>query len=123
LFPGARRGSIAFALATAEDFLSLDVRVGTIVAAKQLKGARRPSFVLTVEFGEIGTRETAVAIPDLYELDDLVGLQVVAVVNLPPQRVAGLESTALVLTVNNGRGESVLVIPDQPVPDGTKVAG
>ncbi len=110
-------------MATVEDFLSLDMRVGTIVAAKLLKGARRPSFVLTVDFGEMGTRETAAAIPDLYELDGLVGLQVVAVVNLPPQRVAGLESAALVLTVSNGKGESVLVIPDQPVPDGTKVIG
>jgi tRNA-binding protein len=110
-------------LATSEDFLSLDLRVGTIVSAKQLKGARKPSFVLTVDFGEIGTRETAATIPDLYELDDLVGVQVVAVVNLPPQRVAGLDSAALVLIASNGRGESVLVIPDQPVPDGSKVAG
>jgi tRNA-binding protein len=110
-------------LATLEDFLSLDIRVGTIVSAKVLKGARKPAFVLTVDFGELGTRDTAATIPDLYELDDLVGLQVVGVVNLPPQRVAGLESTALLLMVNTGKGESVLMIPDQPVPDGTKVVG
>ena len=116
------RGSIG-RLATLEDFLSLDMRVGTIVSAKVLKGARRPCFVLTVDFGEIGTREAAAAIPDLYELEDLVGLQVVAVVNLPPQRVAGLDSTALVMMVTSGKGESVLMIPDQPVPDGTKVIG
>lgn len=110
-------------MATVEDFLSLDMRVGTIVSAKLLKGARRPSFVLTVDFGDMGTRETAATLPDLYELDGLVGLQVVAVVNLPPQRVAGMESAALVLTVSNGKGESVLLMPDQPVPDGTKVVG
>jgi tRNA-binding protein len=110
-------------LATFEEFLSLDVRVGTIVAAKVLKGARRPSFALTVDFGDLGTREASAAIPDLYEMDELVGLQVVAVVNLPPQRVAGLESQALVLMASNGKGESVLLLPDQPVPDGTRVAG
>jgi tRNA-binding protein len=110
-------------LATFEEFLSLDLRVGTIVSAKVLKGARRASFALTIDFGEIGTREAAAAIPDLYELDELVGLQVVAVVNLPPQKVAGLDSAALVMTATNGKGETVLLIPDQPVPDGTRVAG
>jgi tRNA-binding protein len=110
-------------LATIEDFLSLDMRVGTIVSAKVLKGARRPSFALTIDFGDIGTRDAAATIPDLYELDDLVGLQVVGVVNLPPQRVGSLESAALVLMVTNGKGESVLMMPDQPVPDGTKIVG
>jgi tRNA-binding protein len=110
-------------LATLEEFLSLDVRVGTIVSAKVLKGAHRPSFALTIDFGELGTREASATIPDLYELDELVGLQVIAVVNLPPQQVAGLESAAVVLTATNGKGESVLLLPDQPVPDGTRVNG
>ena len=110
-------------MATLEEFLSLDVRVGTIISAKVLKGARRPSFVLTIDFGEVGTREASAALPDLYELDELVGLQVVAVVNLPPQRVAGLDSAAVVLTTTNGKGESILLLPDQPVPDGTRVVG
>jgi tRNA-binding protein len=110
-------------LATLEDFLSLDVRVGTIVSAQVLKGARRPSFALTIDFGEIGTREASATIPDLYELDELVGLQVIAVVNLPPQKVAGLDSGAVVLMASNGKGESVLLLPDQPVPDGTRVVG
>ena len=120
---GGVLGLASLALATVDDFLSLDIRVGTIVSAKLLKGARRPSYVLTVDFGEIGTRDAAATIPDLYELDGLVGLQVIAVVNLPPQRVAGIESGALILTVTSGKGESVLVIPEQAVPDGTKVIG
>jgi tRNA-binding protein len=110
-------------LATLEEFLSLDVRVGTIVSAQVLKGARRPSFALTIDFGEIGTREASATIPDLYELDELVGLQVIAVVNLPPQTVAGLDAGAVVLMASNGKGESVLLLPDQPVPDGTRVVG
>jgi tRNA-binding protein len=110
-------------LATIEEFLSLDLRVGTIVSARALKGARRPTFALTVDFGDIGTRETCAAIPDLYELDELVGLQVVAIVNLPPQTVAGLDTDAIVLVASNGKGQSVLLLPDQPVPDGTRILG
>jgi tRNA-binding protein len=110
-------------LATIEEFLSLDVRIGTIVSAKVLKGAQKPCFALTIDFGDAGKRVASAAIPDLYELDELVGLQVVAVLNLPPQQVAGVESSALVLTVNNGKGETVLLLPDQPVPDGTRVIG
>jgi tRNA-binding protein len=110
-------------LATQEEFLSLDMRVGTIVSAKVLRGARYPSFALTIDLGELGRREASASIPDLYELDELVGLQVVTVVNLPPERVAGLEADAVVLTANNGKGQSVLVLPDQPVPDGSRVTG
>jgi tRNA-binding protein len=109
-------------LATVEDFLSLDIRVGTILSARVLRGAARPAYALTIDFGEMGTREASAAIPDLYESDELVGLQVVAIVNLPPQTVAGLTSSAQVLTVSSGKGELVLLIPDQPVPDGTRVA-
>jgi tRNA-binding protein len=111
------------ALATVEEFLSLDMRVGTIMSARVLKGARRPSFALSIDFGELGLRSAVAAIADLYELDELVGLQVVGVVNLPPHGVAGLETTAVVLTVSSGKGEVVLLLPDQPVPDGTRVAG
>jgi tRNA-binding protein len=110
-------------LATLEEFLSLDMRVGTIVSARALKGARRPSYALTVDFGDVGMRQASASIPDLYELDELVGLQVVAIVNLPPQMVAGLETDALVLVATNGKGQAVLLLPDQPVPDGTRIAG
>lgn len=110
-------------MATLEEFLSLDVRVGTIIGAKVLKGARRPAYVLTIDFGEGGTREASASLPDLYELDELIGLQVIAVLNLPPQRIAGIESAAVVLMATNGKGESVLLLPDQPVPDGTRVVG
>lgn len=103
---------------TVDDVLALDLRVGTIVAAEVLRGARRPAFALSVDFGELGVRTASAEVSDLYEPGDLVGLQVVAVVNLPPERVAGLDSKALVLSVDNGRGERVLLIPERPVPDG-----
>jgi len=75
-----------------------------------------------VDFGALGRRRSSAQISDLYEPAELVGLQVVAVVNLPSRRVAGLESEVLVLAVENGKGENVLLIPERPVPDGGKVS-
>jgi tRNA-binding protein len=108
-------------LAILDDFLTLDVRVGTVVAAKPLRGARRPAFTLSVDFGEMGTKSSSAQISDLYEPGDLIGLQVVAIVNFPPRRVAGFDSEVLVLAVDNGKGENVLVMPERPVPDGCRV--
>lgn len=109
------------ALATFDDFLTLDVRVGTIVSAEVLKGARLPAFALAIDFGALGVRRSSAPIADLYEPDDLVGLQVVGIVNLPAKRVAGIDSQVLVLVVDNGKGENVLLMPERPVPDGRKV--
>ena len=109
-------------MATVDDFLTLDLRVGTVVAAEVLRGARKPAFSLQVDFGALGRRRSSAQISDLYEPSELVGLQVIAVVNLPPRRVAGLESEVLVLAVENGKGENVLLIPERPVPDGGKVS-
>ena len=110
------------ALATVDDVLALDIRVGTIVAARILRGSRLPSFALTINFGAVGSRSAAAQITDLYETEDLVGLQVIAVVNVPAKRVAGFDSEVLVLAVDDGKGEKVLLMPERPVPDGGKVA-
>jgi tRNA-binding protein len=109
-------------VATIEEFLALDLRVGTVVSAEALPGARRPSLALKVDFGELGVRASSATITDLYAADELVGLQVVAVMNLPPRRVAGYESQVLVLAADNGRGERILLMPERPLPDGAKVA-
>ncbi len=109
-------------MATSDDFLTLDLRVGTVVSAEALPGARRPAYALKVDFGKLGVRASSAPITDLYTAEELVGLQVVAVVNLPPRRVAGFESQVLVLAADNGRGERVLLMPERPLPDGGKVA-
>jgi tRNA-binding protein len=108
-------------VATVDDFLALDLRVGTIVSARILRGARKPSYALTIDFGGLGIKSSSAQIADLYETDELVGLQVVAVVNLPPKQVAGLSSEVLVLAVDNGKGEQLLLMPERPVPDGGRV--
>ncbi len=104
-----------------DDLLALDVRVGTIVSARVLRGARTPSFALSISFGELGRRSGCAALTDLYETDDIVGLQVAAVVNVPPETVAGLVSEVRVLTVDDGKGGRVLLIPERPVPDGGRL--
>ena len=108
-------------MASLEAFLSLDVRIGTIVSAELLKGARRPAFALRIDFGELGIRAGSAEVTDLYESEELVGLQVAAVVNMPPQQVAGVLCDAVVLTADNGRGARALLIPEQPLPDGARV--
>jgi tRNA-binding protein len=108
-------------LASVDEFLALDLRAGTIVSARPLRGARKPSFALTIDFGPLGRKDSSAQIAGLYEADDLIGLQVVAVVNLPVKRVAGFDSQVLVLGVDDGKGENVLLIPERPVPDGGRV--
>lgn len=109
------------ALASLDAFLSLDVRIGTIVSAELLKGARRPAFALRIGLGDLGTRTASAEVTDLYDAQELVGLQVAAVVNLPAQQVAGLVCEVMVLAADNGRGVHALLIPEQPVPDGARV--
>jgi tRNA-binding protein len=109
-------------LASLDEFLDLELRTGTIVAAEVLKGARTPSLALRIDFGERGVLGGTAEITDLYEADDLVGLQVAAILNLPPRRVAGFPVQALVLTVDNGSQGAHLLIPEQPVPDEARSA-
>jgi len=110
------------ALATLDELLALDFRVGTIVSAEVQRGTRTPTFVLRVDFGGLGVRTSSAEIADLYEPGELVGLQVIGCTNLPAKRVAGVQSEVLVLCADNGRGERILVIPERPLPDGARVS-
>jgi tRNA-binding protein len=110
-------------VATIEDLHRLDVRVGTVVAAEPFPEARTPALRLEIDFGpELGRRRASAQITRRYAPAALVGRQVVAVVNLPPRRVAGFASEVLVLGGVPGAGDVVLLAPDAPVPDGTRVA-
>jgi tRNA-binding protein len=102
-------------LASLDDFLSVPIRVGPIVPAQLL---RAPKPALRIDSGELGRGNANAPITDLYDAEDLAGLQVEAVMNLPPRRVAGLDSEVAVLAADNGRRERTPVVPERPVPDG-----
>jgi tRNA-binding protein len=105
-----------------EDFEKVDVRVGRVVEAKPFPEARKPSIKLVVDFGpEVGKKRASAQLTAHYGADDLVGRQVVAVVNFPPKRIAGFKSEVLVLGVPDEAGEVVLLSPDLDVPPGGRM--
>ena len=107
---------------TFDDFLKVDVRVGTIVEAAPYPEARRPAYKLRVDFGPvIGERKTSAQITRHYETEDLVGRQVAAVVNFPPKQIGKFMSEVLVLGFPDDHGEVVLIGPDIKVPDGHRL--
>ena len=105
-----------------DDFLRVDVRAGTVIAAGPLAGARKPAYVLRIDFGpEIGERRSSAQITGRYAAHELVGTQVCAVVNFPSKRIAGIDSEVLVLGMDDADGAVVLVRPDFAVPDGSRL--
>jgi tRNA-binding protein len=105
------------------DFESVELRVGTIVAADDFPEAKKPAWKLTVDFGpEIGMRRSSARITDLYAKEDLVGRQVIAVVNFPPKQVGPFVSECLVTGFYRPDGAVVLAVPDQAVANGSKLA-
>ena len=109
-------------LATFEDFLKLDIRCGTIVEATLFPEARKPAYKMVIDFGpKIGQKKSSAQIPSLYTPEMLVGRQVMAVVNFPPRQIGPLMSEVLTLGVSDEAGAIVLVVPDQPTPDGCRL--
>lgn len=105
-----------------DDFLKVDIRVGTVTRAEEFPEARQPAFKLWVDFGpEIGERKTSAQITKRYALDELVGRQVAAVVNFPPKQIGKFMSEILVLGFPDGEGEVVMIQPSAPVPNGGRL--
>lgn len=105
-----------------DEFLKVDVRVGTITDAALNEAARKPAYVMTVDFGpDIGMKKSSAQLTAHYEPRDLVGRQVAAVVNFPPRQIAKVMSEVLVLGFPDADGEVVLLNVDQPVPNGGRL--
>jgi tRNA-binding protein len=108
---------------TPDEFFAIDMRVGTVVAAEPFPEARVPALKLEIDFGpELGRKRSSAQLTARYAAEALVGRQVVAVVNLGTRRVAGFASEVLVLGAVPAKGDVVLLAPDTPVADGTRIA-
>lgn len=105
-----------------DEFLKVELRVGRVVRAEVFAEARKPAYVLEVDFGEaIGVRRSSAQITDLYTPDELVGKLVVGVVNLPPKRIGPVVSECLVTGFHDGGSRVVLCVPEGSVPLGAKL--
>ena len=102
-----------------DQFLNVDIRVGTIVSVDAFPEARKPAWKLTINFGsDIGVKKSSAQITDLYDSDSLEGRQVMAVVNFPPRQIGPFMSEVLTLGLSDSDGAIVLLTPERPVPDG-----
>ena len=107
---------------TFDDFLKVDIRVGRIVAAEAFPQARKPAFKLTIDFGPgIGLKRSSAQITANHTLEDLVGTQVLAVVNFPPRQIGPFMSEVLTLGVPDQDGAVMLIRPDREVPLGGRL--
>ena len=106
---------------TWQDFEKIDIRVGTILTVEDFPNARKPSFQLSVDFGELGIKKSSAQITAFYSKDELKGKQVVAVVNFLPKQIANFFSECLVLGVYNETNEVVLLAPGKAVKNGCKI--
>ncbi len=108
-------------MATFADFMKLDIRVGEVIRVESFPQARKPAYKLWVDFGpEVGIKQSSAQITECYEKGDLVGRQVLGVVNFPPRQIADFSSEVLVLGVYAERGV-VLIQPEQPMENGTRL--
>jgi tRNA-binding protein len=105
-----------------DDFLKVDIRVGTVRAAAPLAGAKKPAIRLEIDFGpDIGVKKSSAQITRHYKSETLIGRQVAAVVNFPPRQIGKTMSEVLTLGFPDPDGEVVLVVPERPVPNGGRM--
>ena len=106
---------------TFEDFLKVDLRIGTIIAINDFPKARKPAYQLKIDFGALGIKKTSAQITDLYTKEDLLHKQVSAIVNFKPRQIANFMSEVLVLGIYNTQGKVVLLQASKEVRNGEQI--
>ncbi len=105
-----------------DDFMKVDIRVGTIVEASPFPEARKPAIKMMIDFGgDLGCKKSSAQITAHYEPQELIGRQVLAVVNFPPRQIGPLMSEVLTLGLSDANGDIVLIQPERPAPDGARM--
>lgn len=104
------------------DFEAVELRVGTVLKVEQFPEARKPAYKITVDFGpEIGSRRSSAQITDLYTAEELLGRQVVGIVNFPPKQIGPMRSECLITGFCTEDGNVVLAVPERAVSNGAKL--
>ncbi|MFA9206610.1 MAG: tRNA-binding protein [Burkholderiaceae bacterium] len=104
-----------------DDFTKVDIRCGTILSAEVFSKAKKPAYQLSIDFGSLGIKKSSAQITTHYSIENLIGKQVVAVVNFPPKQIANFMSECLVLGVYDTQNEVVLLHPSHPVQNGQPI--
>ena len=105
-----------------DQFMAVDIRVGTVTDVQPFPEARKPALKLWIDFGpEIGTRKSSAQVTEHYGPETLIGRQVIAVVNFPPRQIGPFRSEVLTLGASDAEGRVVLLSPDRPVPNGARM--
>ena len=104
-----------------EDFSKIEMRTGTVLSAEVFKEANKPAYKLTVDFGKYGIRKTSAQITKLYMPEELIGQQVIAVLNFPPKQIANMMSECLILGAIGNDNEIILIQPEQKTKNGLKI--
>jgi tRNA-binding protein len=106
---------------TWDEFIHVEMRVGTVIAAESFPEVRNPAYKITIDFGEFGTRKTSAQVTALYQAEELIGKQVVAVINFPPKQIANMMSECLILGGIGDNKEVTLLQPERKVKNGTRI--
>lgn len=104
-----------------EDFEKLDMRTGTIIEALPFERAKKSAYKLKIDFGQEGIKNSSAQITNLYELNELVGKQIIAVINFPPKQIADFMSECLVLGIYNKNKDVILLQPERQTDNGNKI--
>jgi len=104
-----------------EDFIRVDIRIGTITEVKEFQKAKKPAYQILIDFGSIGVKKSSAQITELYTKEKLLGRQVMAVINFNPRQIANFMSECLILGVYNKEGHVVLLQASQPIKNGEQI--